>query len=1220
MTDYLKTNQFLNGQADDTRCWETNTGLKVERQCQECWNLCEKLTSSSILIRAGCGRKMECKPGCQTACDFIMKKPKGPPLESRWGFSKKVQVLPSPNELLIEWFPPEREDLLTSSSGTSGSVTWPGSGSSAGPIVYVLATRNANKDRNGWRVVAQLASTKIRIELQALPFVPEFSLMAVSESGVIAYTTFKTETLVRGSFDDPSGPEFRQLRQSPDATWYLDPYDSQSAYSDEDSTNSGSINASLSLFTVAMSSEDGLGEVLHTGRQHAVLKFRGPSWLAANVQHFYSVRWLFMDCHGVYDGVPRCNRPRDDHGATVNALVDEEASYTIKDLNFNSIYQLIVYLKEDIRVYAKLVLKTSRCQSPDAIKLYHCLDDVPKENRSKVPVKLANSDDYEPEILRLSVNISSMSLRPGTDVVLVNVTWVPVLNQSAVTYNVTTYTEKEGTHVALLTTPHPYIVLTLRQNTIYRVQVAADVASPSDASLDTVHIFETLEFNTSEVNLEMYRTPQPFRSGSNQEIEEVNGIIIGVICFVVVVVLVLLTVFLYKKRNSFKGIIDTKATVAKSNSYKSNVGGKSDYSNQLVAFSDEWEIDPALLKFSTQLGQGAFGKVVTGYYQDQRVAIKLVREGAPVSYKEDLVAEINLMKRIGNHPNIVCLIGACTLNEPIALVMEYVPYGNLHNFLKKCRLEGDLRKRSDGPSEITYTMIQDSGGLECGVVTPADMLSFARQVAMAMEYMSEKKYVHRDLAARNVLIDHGKVVKVCDFGLSRDVFHDNHYKKLTNGKLPLKWMAIESLRDRIFTTQSDVWSFGIVLWEIVTMGASPYPSVALADLYYVLSSGYRMDKPSNCSQQLYDIMRSCWVEEPLERPDFTQLRLMLEDLLTEDRDYLVLEDIDVPISHSDNSSSPFPGGAPSSDQPPTSVPQNTDPSQISSLLPSPPPSLSPLSPISQQSYATSPKPPSNPTKLLPPPPKAQVKQAHQVSPLSPHQTQQQHRRQHFFAPDDSLSNTSSIIAVVDHRHRAAAGGSPLTPMSPSTGAILTTFSPTQRPSSASGSAGSTAASTSFSFPAYGCPPDIYPAASSVNNYNNSSVISATSNATYDDYNNTRKSLELDGKNSGSIVASAHSASPTSLFQSFPGLGHKPTRSLSSSSSTSSTSSLTPLSLSNCGRHDSPSKPGTVGPNTTKYVKKTAPRRDHMRINVCTHQNSTDRLFRPSESDSSPSSC
>ncbi|RUS83028.1 hypothetical protein EGW08_009216, partial [Elysia chlorotica] len=974
----------------------------------QCWNLCEKLTSHSILVKSGCRRKMECKSGCQTACDFVLTKPKAPPLQSQWDFLKKVRVLPSPNEMVIEWFPPERKDLLTSSSDLSGSAAWPDSESDAGPIVYVLATRNANKDRDGWRVVAQLASTKIRIEMQALPFVPQFSLMAVTESGVIAYTTFKTESLVRGSFDDPSGPEFRKLRLSPEPSWYLDPSDSQSVFSDEDASVFGRVNASLSLFTEASTDTDGLGEVLHTGRQHATVKFKGPSWLAPDVEQFYSVRWLFIDCQGVYDGVPECNLPRDDHGATVNALVDEEATYVIKDLNFNSIYQLVIYLKEDIRVYAKIVFKTSRCEKPDALKLHYCLDAVPTEKRSKVPIKLADQAGYEPEILRLSVNISSMSLRPGTDVVLVNVTWAPVLNQSA-SYNVTTFTEEEGTHIALLTTSHPYIVLTLRQNTHYRVQVATDVAPINDATLDSIHIFDVLEFNTSEVNLEMYRIPQPFRSKSNQEIEEVDGIIIGVICSLVVVVLILITVFLYKKRNSFKGIIDTKATVAKSNSYKSNVGGKSDYSNQLVVFSDEWEIDPALLKFSTQLGQGAFGKVVTGYYQDQRVAIKLVREGAPVSYKEDLVAEINLMKRIGNHPNIVGLIGACTLNEPIALVMEYVPYGNLHNFLKKCRMEGDLRKRSDGPSEITYTVIQDCGGLESGTVTPADMLSFARQVAMAMEYMTEKKYVHRDLAARNVLIDHGKVVKVCDFGLSRDVFHDNHYKKLTNGKLPLKWMAIESLRDRIFTTQSDVWSFGIVLWEIVTMGASPYPNVALADLYYVLSSGYRMDKPSNCSQQLYDIMRSCWVEEPQDRPDFTQLRLMLEDLLTEDRDYLVLEDIDVPISNSDNSSSPS--------QP------------------------------------------------------------------------------------------------------------------------------------------------------------------------------------------------------GSLGTESLSASPPTLFQSF----HKPTRSLSSSSSTSSTSSLTPLSTSSLARLDTSIKPG-IGPNTTKYVKKAAPKRDHMRINVCTHQNSTDRLFRQSESDSSPSSC
>ncbi|PVD26252.1 hypothetical protein C0Q70_13922 [Pomacea canaliculata] len=177
-------------------------------------------------------------------------------------------------------------------------------------------------------------------------------------------------------------------------------------------------------------------------------------------------------------------------------------------------------------------------------------------------------------------------------------------------------------------------------------------------------------------------------------------------------------------------------------------------------------------------------------------------------------------------------------------------------------------------------------------------------VLTVQEYLAEKKYVHRDLAARNVLLHYNKVVKVCDFGLSRDIFNDNQYKKLTNGKLPLKWMAIESLRDRVFTTQSDVWSFGILLWEIVTMGASPYPNIALADLYYVLSNNYRMDKPSNCSNELYAMMRSCWMEEPLDRPSFTELREQLEELMSEDRDYLVLEDIDVPLSASESSSNP----------------------------------------------------------------------------------------------------------------------------------------------------------------------------------------------------------------------------------------------------------------------------------------------------------------------------
>ncbi|XP_014787948.2 tyrosine-protein kinase receptor Tie-1 [Octopus bimaculoides] len=238
------------------------------------------------------------------------------------------------------------------------------------------------------------------------------------------------------------------------------------------------------------------------------------------------------------------------------------------------------------------------------------------------------------------------------------------------------------------------------------------------------------------------------------------------------------------------------------------------------------------------------------------------------------------------------MIGACTLNEPIALIMEYLPHGNLHNFLQRCRLDGQPRKNiEDGYTEMMYSVKDDDGTVHEEVISPVDILSFARQVTMAMEYMHSKKYLHRDLAARNVLLDYKKVVKVCDFGLSRDIYNDDQYQKLTSGKLPIKWMAMESLRDRMFTTKTDVWSFGILLWEIVTMGASPYPSIALADLYEVLATGYRMEKPEHCSNELYEIMRLTWREKPKDRPTFHRLRLLIENLMEKDRTYLDLSSL-----------------------------------------------------------------------------------------------------------------------------------------------------------------------------------------------------------------------------------------------------------------------------------------------------------------------------------------
>ncbi|XP_030146013.4 fibroblast growth factor receptor 1 isoform X3 [Taeniopygia guttata] len=303
-----------------------------------------------------------------------------------------------------------------------------------------------------------------------------------------------------------------------------------------------------------------------------------------------------------------------------------------------------------------------------------------------------------------------------------------------------------------------------------------------------------------------------------------------------------------------------------------------------------WELPRDRLILGKPLGEGCFGQVVLaeaiGLDKDKpnrvtKVAVKMLKSDATEKDLSDLISEMEMMKMIGKHKNIINLLGACTQDGPLYVIVEYASKGNLREYLQARRPPG--MEYCYNPSRVPEEQLSFK-----------DLVSCAYQVARGMEYLASKKCIHRDLAARNVLVTEDNVMKIADFGLARDIHHIDYYKKTTNGRLPVKWMAPEALFDRIYTHQSDVWSFGVLLWEIFTLGGSPYPGVPVEELFKLLKEGHRMDKPSNCTNELYMMMRDCWHAVPSQRPTFKQL---VEDLdrivaMTSNQEYL---DLSMPL-------------------------------------------------------------------------------------------------------------------------------------------------------------------------------------------------------------------------------------------------------------------------------------------------------------------------------------
>uniref|UniRef100_A0A8C1TG03 receptor protein-tyrosine kinase n=1 Tax=Cyprinus carpio TaxID=7962 RepID=A0A8C1TG03_CYPCA len=345
-----------------------------------------------------------------------------------------------------------------------------------------------------------------------------------------------------------------------------------------------------------------------------------------------------------------------------------------------------------------------------------------------------------------------------------------------------------------------------------------------------------------------------------------------------------------------------------------------------LPYDPKWEFPRERLRFGKILGSGAFGKVVaaTAYGLCSAdtvttVAVKMLKPSAHSTEKEALMSELKVLSFIGNHINIVNLLGACTVGGPTLVITEYCCYGDLLNFLRRKRdaffssKTGDgyyknlLKGTDNGYMPMSYFYHQhplfnafqsvslylsewcdDKDDLS---LDTEDLLSFSYQVAKGMDFLTSKNCIHRDLAARNVLLTQGRVAKICDFGLARDITRDSSYVLRGNARLPVKWMSPESLFACVYTFESDVWSYGILLWEIFSLGNTPYPGIPVGSTFYkMIQDGYRMSEPEFAPSEVYEVMRWCWSADPLKRPTFKKLVERTEHLLSEitKRDYLNL--------------------------------------------------------------------------------------------------------------------------------------------------------------------------------------------------------------------------------------------------------------------------------------------------------------------------------------------
>ncbi|XP_073825361.1 PDGF- and VEGF-receptor related isoform X20 [Musca autumnalis] len=463
----------------------------------------------------------------------------------------------------------------------------------------------------------------------------------------------------------------------------------------------------------------------------------------------------------------------------------------------------------------------------------------------------------------------------------------------------------------------------------------------------------------------------------NVKITNIPGLTLGWICGIVLLLLILigLVIYLYIRVKRERKLLRELKAAGLANFEEGaveqiNPALTLDEQADLLPYDRCFEFPRDKLKLGKQLGAGAFGVVLKAHAEGIRpeekesvVAVKMVKRNANNEVMRALVSELKIMVHLGQHLNVVNLLGAVTKNiakRELMVIVEFCRYGNVQNFLMRNRKRFinqinphtgkidpnittqrfsdnfELDRRSDTDNDprsgtragrpgstgyiskselyegqintcgtentVMTTVPEDEDNImsnnsvqpawrsnykpdstEAMSITTMDLISWSYQVACGMEYLSSKKVLHGDLAARNILLCEDNIVKICDFGLARSMYKSDNYKKQGDAPLPIKWLALESLSDHIFSTYTDVWSFGIVMWELFSLAKVPYPEIdANQSLYLKLKDGYRMEKPPYANDDLYDIMLECWSTNPERRPLFNVLKERFGHMLGEE--------------------------------------------------------------------------------------------------------------------------------------------------------------------------------------------------------------------------------------------------------------------------------------------------------------------------------------------------